>query len=272
MIWLNDLAAYSLVALGAVMLALQFAALSIGHRIGRFNARRLPASDKDPTEGVGIVVGGLLGLLAFTLGLTISTATARFEDRRRTALDEANAIGTAWLRAEAIGHPRGHEIGRLLETYAQHRVAWLTAPRDSAVLARASAETSRLQTLMWGHAAAITRERPDPVVAGLQAALNETFDLATSQRWAFLGQIPNELPWLLLGLTFASMGGIGYQWGLKGRWHPMAATLLLLAWSGCLVLVADLSNPRVGWVRVDPAAYLWTIQGMQGGVPIPPAP
>jgi hypothetical protein len=125
---------------------------------------------------------------------------------------------------------------------------------------------------MWGHAAAITRERPDPVVAGLQAALNETFDLATSQRWAFLGQIPNELPWLLLGLTFASMGGIGYQWGLKGRWHPMAATLLLMAWSGCLVLVADLSHPRVGWVRVDPAAYLWTIQGMQGGVPIPPAP
>lgn len=250
-------------------LVLVLAAIEIGFRLGRFRGRRGEDAAK---ESIGAAVGAVLGLLAFMLAFTFGIAAGRFDARKGLLLDEVNAIGTAWLRAEAIGHPRGEEIGRLLEGYAQQRMTWLTAPRDSAVLAASSAETSRLQTLIWGHAAAITRERPDPVVAGLQAALNETFDLATSQRWAFLGQMPNELPWLLLGLTFASMGGIGYQWGLKGRWHPVAANLLLLAWSGCLVLVADLSNPRVGWVRVDPAPFIWTIQGMQGGVPIPPAP
>jgi len=270
--WLGEFAGFALAVFGVGMVLLQFAALWIGHHLGRAQAHRVPPTDKDPVEGVSVVVGGLLGLLAFTLGLTISVAASRYEDRRRAALDEANAIGTAWLRAEAIGHPRGHVIAQLLESYAKQRVAWLTAPRDDAVLTAANAETSRLQTLIWGHVTVIARERPDAVVVGLQAALNETFDLTTTQRWAFRGQLPLELPWLLLGLTAVSMGGIGYQWGLKGRWHPMAAGLLILAWSASLVLVADLVNPRLGWVRVDPSPYLWTIQGFHGGVPIPPMP
>ncbi|WP_237215525.1 bestrophin-like domain [Falsiroseomonas oryziterrae] len=270
--WLIELAAFSLLAFGLVMVALQFGALWVGHRLGQRHARRVSAGEQDPVEGVSVVVGALLGLLAFTMGLTITIAASRFEDRRRAALDEANAIGTAWLRAEAIGHPRGAEIGRLLERYTEVRIAWISAPRDSAALDRAAAETGRLQTLIWGHAAAIVRERPDPVAAGLQASLNDAFDMATTQRWAFSGQMPVELPWLLFGLTLVSVGGIGYQWGIKRRWHPAIAVLLLAAWGGCLMLIADLSNPRIGWVRVDAGPYLWTQQGFRGGVPIPPAP
>jgi len=270
--WLVELAAFSLLAFGGVMVAFQFGALWLGARFGVRHARRVAAGDGDPVEGVGVVVGALLGLLAFTMGLTISIAAARFEDRRRAALDEANAIGTAWLRAEAIGHPRGSEIARLLEGYTEARIAWVSAPRDSATLGRTAAESGRLQTVIWGHAAAIVRERPDPVVASLQVSLNEAFDMATTQRWAFTGQMPIELPWLLLGLTLVSVGGIGYQWGIKRRWHPVIAALLLAAWSGCLMMIVDLSNPRIGWVRVDAGPYLWTLQGFRGGVPIPPAP
>ncbi len=240
---LMDAAAFSLPAFGAVMLLAQFAVLWVGERPGRRHAGRLEASGRDPVESVGVVTGALLGLLGFALALTISIATARFEERRRTALDEANAIGTAWLRAHAIGHLRGEETARLLEGYIETRVAWLSAPRDSAVLATAIAETNWAQTLIWGHAAAITQERPDPVAASLLASLNDSFDLVTTQRWAFRGQMPAEVP-----------------------------RLLLVAWSSCLVLIADLANPRIGWVRADTSPYAWTIQGWRGGIPIPPAP
>lgn len=52
---------------------------------------------------MGILVGGFLALLAFVLELTLSFASERFSDRRNATLNEANAIGTAWLRARAIG-------------------------------------------------------------------------------------------------------------------------------------------------------------------------
>ena len=75
------------------------------------------------------MVGGLLGLLAFVLALTLSFGSARFEERRQGTLAEANAIGTAWLRAEATGHPRGSEIARLLEDYGRLRKDYLQAPK-----------------------------------------------------------------------------------------------------------------------------------------------
>jgi hypothetical protein len=267
-----DLAAISLLGFGVVMLGLQFGALWLGAKLGRRHTRRVSSNDKDPAEGVGVVVGALLGLLAFTLGVTISIADNRFEDRRRAAIDEANAIGTAWLRAQAIGHPRTNEIARLLEGYAEARIDWLAAPRGSDIRPQAIARTAEAQGLIWGHATAVIRERPDPAVATLLTALNETFDLAAKQRWAFRGQMPLELPWLLFTLTLVSVAGIGYQWGLKNRWHPVLASLLLAAWSGCLVLIADLVNPRVGGVRVDVAPYIWTLESFKGGVEIPPLP
>jgi hypothetical protein len=59
----------------------------------------------------------MLSLLAFVLALTLSFANTRFSERVEGTLAEANAIGTAWLRAEAIGHVRGPEIAKLLEEY-----------------------------------------------------------------------------------------------------------------------------------------------------------
>jgi hypothetical protein len=272
MTMLMDIASASLVLFAGLMLAVQFLALWAGARIGTRQARRIDAGDADTVEGIGVVVGGLLGLLAFTLSISIGLADKRYDDRRRAALDEANAIGTAWLRAQAVGHPRGAEVARLLEGYTADRIAWIKADRNSPELAASIEATGRAQALIWGHAAAIAQERTDPVVVSLLASLNEVFDRTTEQRWAFRTQTPPELPALLLGLTIVSVGAIGYQWGLRRRWHPVVGALLLVAWSGCLTMIVDLANPRLGPTRVDVAPYEWTQEGFAGGSPIPAAP
>jgi hypothetical protein len=266
---LMEIASWSLGAFALVMLGLQFAALAFGNAVGRRHSRKVAAGG-DPVEGIGLVVGGLLGLMAFTLSISLGIADKRYDDRRRAALEEANAIGTAWLRAHAVNHPRGTEVARLLEGYTEQRIAWLVAPRGSPALETSLAAAGTAQGLMWGHASAIARERTDPVVVSLLAALNEVFDRATEQRWAFRPQTPPELPWLLFGLTMVSVGAIGFQWGLQRRWHPLVGGLLLLAWSGCLTLIVDMANPRVGATRVDVAPYEWTLQGFVGGMAIPP--
>jgi hypothetical protein len=97
------LAAWSELAFGLVL----FEALMVANELGYLLGRRNAARGSVPVEGVGVVVGGVLGLLAFVLALTLSFSSARFNDRRDGTLAEANAIGTAWLRAKSMGDPRG---------------------------------------------------------------------------------------------------------------------------------------------------------------------
>ncbi|NUS69353.1 MAG: hypothetical protein HOQ41_13430, partial [Ensifer adhaerens] len=94
--FLISLAEVSILAFAAVLLIIQLAAHEIGYRFGVRSKERAGGQ----IENVGVVVAGMLGLLAFVLALTLSFSTTRFTERRQGTLAEANAIGTAWLRAK----------------------------------------------------------------------------------------------------------------------------------------------------------------------------
>jgi hypothetical protein len=261
---LDDLLSVGLWAFALAHLLAQFAAKEIGHAFGQ--RQRHAEEPKEASEAAGFVTAGLIGLLGFALALTLSFAQTRFEERRGAALAEANAIGTAWLRAQAIGHPAGSEIARELEAYLALRRDFVTAPADRVLLDRIYAETSAAQTRMWSHLSTITAARTDPVAASLMAALNETFDAATTLRFAYEARLPRELVTLLLALSLVAIGTIGYQFGVRGPPRRLLSTLLLATWTAALTLVADLSVPRKGDIRVSAAAYEWTAQGM--GAPL----
>lgn len=265
---LEFLAGLGLIPFALMILGLLSITYLAGMRLGRWHQDRTTKT----IEATTFFTNGLLGLLAFTLGLTIAMAQGRFEGRRASTLAEANAIGTAWLRASAMEHGRAHEIARLLEDYTRLRIAFVEAEANMAEVARLNIETNRMQGIIWGHLAAITRERADPISAALQASLNDVFDQATAQRWAFAAPIPGELILLLLGMSLTTIATIGYQFGLKATGEGNLAFLFVGVWTAALVLVVDLSTPRLGAVRPDAAPYLWTLQGFQGGVVIPPPP
>ena len=251
-----------------VLLAIQAAAKEIGYWFGQ----RRAASGEAPPEGVGVVVGGMLGLLAFVLALTLSFASARFQERRDGALAEANAIGTSWLRAHAIGHERGTEIARRLEEYARVRVAFIQAEAGSSRIGEINARTNAMQSEMWGHLSAIIRERPDPAATSLMTSLNETFDLATAERFAFAIGFPVQLFWLLIGMALVSMSALGFQLGLRQRPLRLLSAMLVAMWTVTIASILDLGSARAGNIRVPTSAYEWTIQGFSGGVTVPPLP
>jgi hypothetical protein len=265
---LVDLAATSMVGFTLLVFVVQFIAREIGCSLA---ARRLARGDA-PSEGVGVVVAGMLGLLGFVLALTLSFANTRFQERRDGTLTEANAIGTAWLRAQAIDHPRSAEIARLLEDYTRLRREFVHAGLDAAAIDRINQQTNAAQSLIWGHLAAVVRERPDPVSAALQASLNDTFDSATAQRFAFETRLPPQLAWLLLGMATISMAGLGYQLGQRGKPLRILSTMLVAMWTAILVVILDLGAARLGNIRTGSAVYEWTLQGFQGGIRVPPLP
>lgn len=254
---LAEILAFSLVAFWLLLFGVQW----LAERLGSWLGRRHAAQGSAPAEGVGVVVGGMLGLLAFVLALTLSFASARFEERRQGTLIEANALGTAWLRAKAIGHPRGEELAKLFEEYTELRADFIKAPADRDIVSAINDKTSALQTRIWEHVTTIVRERPDAISASLMAVTNEVFDSSTAERFAFNQTMPPQLVWLLMGIAVLSIGALGYQLGLRGLSLPILSVLLIGMWTSVIAVILDLSAPRIGSLRSSAAAYHWTLEG-----------
>jgi uncharacterized membrane protein YjgN (DUF898 family) len=260
---LSDLAGWSLLALAIGLLAVQVVAREIGVSLGTRAART-----EEKNEGVSVIVGGILGLLVFVLALTLSTASSRLADRRSGALEEANAIGTAWLQARALNEPRADAIAALLEDYILARMEYVDAAQGAAAIQSASATTSALQTEIWGHMSALVRERPDAATASLMNAINHTFDMGTAQRFAVALNLPERMVWMLLSFTVIGMFALGYQLGLIRRPNRPLATLVSVLWTAVLIQTLDMGSARLGNYRTDLQPYEWTREGFTE-IPIP---
>jgi len=252
------IAGTSIALFGAILFAFQLVFYELGFRRG---LRRKNASDQ--RETVGIVVGGMLGLLAFVLALTLTFANDRFADRRDGTLHEANAIGTAWLRAKAVGSPTSEEIAGKLASYIELRKRYVVAEVGDTSIDRLNEETSALQGEIWSLVSKQVRERPDAISAALMTSINDTFDAATSERFAFDYRLPNQVFWLLIGMTLVSMGCLGYQLGLIGRPVRILIILLSLMWTVVIVDILDLASTRLGSFRIDAGVYDQTMSSFE---------
>ena len=108
----------------ALFVLVNLAVYEFGYQIGKWVRRRSTAEDSKPDEGpTGIIVGAILGLMAFLLAITMGMASDRFDARRGLVLEETNAIGTAYLRAGYLDEPASSELRALLREYVPLRIA-----------------------------------------------------------------------------------------------------------------------------------------------------
>jgi hypothetical protein len=260
---LADLAQWSIIAFAVLLFAAQVIAREAGGYLGSRNAR-----DGTKNEGIGLIVGSILGLLAFVMALTLSTASTRHVERRNGSLQEASAIGSTWLRAKALGEPRAEEVARLMEDYILVRMAYVDAGRGTGDIAIASERTQALQTEIWGHVSALVRERNDSSVTALMNAVDHTFDMTAAQRFAVALNLPERMIWLLLSFTLVGMFALGYQLGQSGKHNRTLAILMSMLWTAVMVQILDMGNSRLGSYRTDLEPYQWTLDGFSD-IPIP---
>ena len=246
---------------------LLFAALVVAREVGFWLGLRRPDRGQGDAEGTGVLVGAMLGLLSFVLALTLAFANARFDERRVGTLTEANAIGTAWLRAKVVGDER---MADLLQDYAGLRAAFIRASNQHEAIDSINARTAALQSEIWGNVAALAREQPNAVTASLIGAVNATFDASSAGRFAYEFRPAPQLFWLLIGITVVGMGVLGFQLGLNGRPLRLLSVMLAAMWTVVVTDIIDLGAARIGSIRADADVYDWTIASMRSGVPVPP--
>lgn len=251
-----------------VILAVLVVAEDIGHRLGRWRAARMEFQEREASN-ISTITAGMLVLLAFGLGISVSIALESFNARRSAVLQEANAIGTAWLDAATIGGPEGAELARLLESYAKVRLDWARLGKSTATERTLVLRTNELQGQIRQALTPLVQRAPNAVTATLMQAITATFDAATAERAAYASGVPYTLDWALIAGSVLSIGALGFQVATGGR-RQLALTLLLaIMWAGTMLLITDLGAPRLGAIRPNPAPLVWTIQGFPSALSPP---
>lgn len=232
--------------------------LKLGHVLGGW--RRAALGDR-ADEGASLIVGSILGLLAFVLALNLSNANSRFDWRLEAALDEVNAIGTATMQAEAVGGPEGQAIGAAMKTYLLLRYRYVSAGRASPEIARTTAETAELQGRIWADLTRLLDRDKSPASVSLMNALNNAFDASTVMRRAMEYRMPSQMVLLLLAMSVLGTAAVGYQFGLTNRRGLAPGWVLSLLWCVVVIQIFDIGAARVWSFRTDTRVYEWSLEG-----------
>jgi hypothetical protein len=248
-----------LLATSAFLFLSLMLASDVGYRLG-WRLATVKSTSGEDVAVISTLTAGMIALLAFTLGLSISYAQSRFEARRDLVQVEANAIGTAWLRAALTDNADGHAIVADIEDYARVRLAFTEAASEVEVPALL-AQTQSLQADIWHHTEKIVQNAPTAITATLIGALNDMFDASSAQQFAYESRVPADILMMLYFGALLAVGALGYQFGLVGKRQLVLIALLLIMWSGGMSLIVDLNQPRLGRIRVDATPLILVVQG-----------
>ena len=126
------------------LLILLFVSLELGYRLGR--RARAHADDTAKSQS-GTIEGAIIGVLALLLAFTLSMSISRYDTRRDLVLDEANAIGTTYLRAKMLPAPFQAQVADLLRQYVANRLEFYNAGIDQVRLQAANDQAAQFMSL-----------------------------------------------------------------------------------------------------------------------------
>ncbi|HZM48610.1 MAG TPA: DUF4239 domain-containing protein [Burkholderiales bacterium] len=222
--------------------------LALGRRLGRLAIGR----GADPTT-VGSLETAVFALLGLLIAFTFAGALSRFDGRRAQAVEEANAIGTAYLRVDLVPAAAQPKLREAFRKYVDSRLATYRKLPDI-VAARAELERSRvLQGEIWEQAVAataITGVRPGTDLL-LLPALNQMFDITVVRIVATRMHPPLVIYAMLIGLAFAAALLAGYQSAgekVQSRVRQIGFAVIV---TFTFYVILDIEYPRLGFVRID---------------------
>jgi hypothetical protein len=252
----NPFALVGLIAAAALFVGMLLFS-EVGRRLGVARLRRDPDGF---ARGAGTAEAGLFGLLGLLIAFTFSGAAARFEDRRHLITEEANAIGTAYLRVDLLPGDTQPAIRDLFRRYTEARSTTYQNAAERLAGGDAADEESLarwvpLQGEIWTKAwAACQRpEAPAQATMLLLPALNEMIDITTTRATAIQNHPPLVIFLLLGGLCLvgALLVGYGIAPNQSRNWfHPLIFAAML---SLTVYVIIDIEFPRLGLIRIDAA-------------------
>ncbi len=234
--------------------------VEIGYRFGKW---RKSKTDPEQKSQAGTVLAALLALLGFLLAISFGIAADRFGERKALVLQEANAIGTTFLRTDFLPEPQRSEARRLLHEYTEARIEYVQE-NDLSKLDEGLEQSAESHRELWALADAIAEQRPRSVPVGLFVdSLNEVIDLHQERVTVGLRyRIPASLLWTLYLVAVLSMGTMGLHFGLSGTRSFASTVALVISFAAVLLLIVDLDSPKQRLFQVPQDPLVDTLESM----------
>jgi len=242
-------------AVVGLVLPLFIVMLAAGEAGRRIGIARLARQSGGLAKGGGSADAATFALLGLLIAFTFSGAASRFQDRRDLIADEANAIGTAYLRLDLLAGEVQQPLRELFRRYVDVRATVYGQALEGAATAAKVGESAELQSDIWTMtASAVKREgTPTSTATLVIGALNEMIDITTTRALATQSHPPMVVFLLLVAMSLVCALLVGYATSLNTArsWLHMLTFAAVISLS--VYVIIDLEFPRVGLIRVDAA-------------------
>jgi len=185
------------------------------------------------------------------IAFTFSGAAGRFDQRRHLIVEEANDVGTAYLRIDLIPIEMQAELRSQFRAYLTKRLDTYAKVTDTATAERDFAEVQKIQEKIWGLAISGCKSQAEPACNMLfLPALNAMFDIASTRRMSMYEHPPSVIYLMLLalGMMCSTMAGFAMSEGKSRNWLYTLSFSFMISVT-CYVIL-DLEYPRLGFLQV----------------------
>lgn len=225
----------------------------VGYQISKYSTSE---RDKDGFNSTGPMVSGLLAMLAFVLAFTFAMAASQHNLRKLSVLEEANIIGTAYLRADLIGERDKTKVKQLLKEYVDSRV-YAIQMGDINIMKATMARSLEIHDLLWAQVSSAAKKEPNLNTGLLVQSVNSVIDIHQKRITAgFYNRIPSSIWLVLLAISIFTMMTMGSQAKLSKSRRLTAVIPLIMAFTALTAVVLDLDRPQEGMITVGQEAMI----------------
>ncbi|HXK06501.1 MAG TPA: hypothetical protein VMS37_29160 [Verrucomicrobiae bacterium] len=235
--------------------------LWVSAQAGSWLRRKQALADAEH-EYLGTIEGASLTLLALIIGFSFSMAVGRYDQRKNYEEEEANAIGTEYVRAGLLPAGDAARVRQLLKSYLDQRVLYYTVGRDANRIDQVNAAIDRLQSDLWSAIQTPTLAQPTPVAALAVSGMNDVLNSQGYTQAAWWNRIPAAAWVLMVGIGIFCNGLVGYnvrQERARLRWYFLLPGIVAVSF----FLIADMDSPRGGVIRVAPQNLISLAQSLR---------
>jgi hypothetical protein len=236
------------------------AGIVAAHEVGFWLGSLIRSTDEPFDRQLAVVRTSTAAVVAFLIGFAFSGAASRFIERLDIIVKEANALGTAYLRADTIAEPQRGELKAALREYTADRVQLLSGEKRDQI-EPLLAKVSGLHERMWRSAIKATQDNA-PLMAVVLPPINEVIDLHSTHLAMARRHLPLPLMAALLGTAAIGVGLLGFGNGRMGRRFALLDFIYGAVLAVALWMTIDLDYPGIGIIGLSNRSVVETLAAM----------
>lgn len=218
-------------------------------RVGALIGSKRPTMDENTTRDFNVILTATLTMLGLVIGFTFSMAMTRYDQRKNYEEEEANAIGTEYVRVDVLPADAAAKAKELLSEYLSLRISFYSARNENDVPS-INARTSEVQNRLWSAVLVPVAPEQITVRALVLSGMNDVLNSQGYTQASWWNRIPLSAWGFLAMIAILSNLLIGF-----GSNHAASRSSLLfilpLLLAFALFFIADIDSPRGGIIRVS---------------------